>query len=163
MLQSVLDDAIEYIEDKEIEELDIGKHVSLYEMEIFGIKLVLTIGNIKNEYKSKNILYTPVYLIISKENIEKIGYYEFYSSELSAILDSDGDLDLSNIEGPLLFDYVDSDYIINIINKSTFLREFTLEEETYLNELGEDDKSAESKKTDLDVGDDDEEDVYDNI
>lgn len=164
MLQSVLDDAIEYIEDKEIEELDIGKHVSLYEMEIFGIKLVLTIGNIKNEHKSKNILYTPVYLIVSKDNIEKIGYYEFYSSELSSILDEEGDLDLSNTEGPLLFDYVDSDYIVNIINKSTFLREFTLEEETYLNELGEG-KGGESKKTELDVGNEDEaeEDIYDNI
>jgi len=165
MLQSVLDDAIEYIEDKEIEELDVGKNVSLYEMEIFGIKLVLTIGNIKNEHKSENILYTPVYLVISKENIEKIGYYEFYSSELSSVLDGDGDIDLSNMEGPLLFDYVDSDYIINTINKSTFLREFTLEEETYLDKLGEEDKSAESKKVDLDVDNEDEEkeDIYDNI
>ena len=72
MLQSILDDAIEYIEDKEIEELDKGKQVSLYELEIFGIKLVLTIGNINNEHKSKNILYTPVYLVVSKDSIEKI-------------------------------------------------------------------------------------------
>ena len=167
MLQSVLDDAIEYIEDKDIEELDKGKQVSLYEMEIFGIKLVLTIGNINNEHKSKNILYTPVYLIVSKDTIEKIGYYEFYSSELSSILDEDGDLDLSSIEGPLLFDYVDSDYIINTMNRSTFLREFTLEEESYLNELAGDrdeegGESKELKPEDVDDGNDEEE-VLDDI
>jgi len=165
MLQSILDDAIEYIEDKEIEELDKGKQVSLYELEIFGIKLVLTIGNINNEHKSKNILYTPVYLVVSKDSIEKIGYYEFYSSELSSILDEDGDLDLSSIEGPLLFDYVDSDYIINTMNKSTFLREFTLEEETYLNELAGEDggESKQPKPEDLDDEEEDSQEIVDDI
>jgi hypothetical protein len=143
MLQSVIDDTIEYIEDKDIDEYDRGKEVSLFEIEIFGIKMILALGMIKNDFKSKNILYVPVYVIISKDVVEKIGYYEFYNSSISEILDSDGDLDVSMMEGPLLFEYVDSDYLFNLLKKSAFLKEFTLEEEAFLNELaGEDSKNT---------------------
>ena len=143
MLQSIIDDTIEYIEDKEIEEYDKGKEVSLFEMEIFGIKMILAVGMVKNFFKSKNILYVPVYVIVSKDNVEKIGYYEFYSNSISEILDADGDLDLSIMEGPLLFDYVDGDYLFNLLKKSPFLKEFTLEEEAFLNELaGEESKEV---------------------
>lgn len=146
MLQSVIDDSIEYIEDKDIDEYDKGKNVSLFEMEIYDIKMVLALGMIKNDFKSKNVLYAPVYVIIAKDIVEKIGYYEFYSSSISEILDSDGDLDLSMMEGPLLFEYVDSDYLFNLLKKSPFLKEFTLEEEGFLNELaGEETKESKNR------------------
>ena len=148
MLQSVIDDSIEYIEDKDIDEYDKGKNVSLFEMEIYDIKMVLALGMIKNDFKSKNILYAPVYVIVAKDVVERIGYYEFYSSTISEILDSDGDLDLSMMEGPLLFDYVDGDYLFNLMKKSPFLKEFTLEEEAFLNELS----GEESKKRDDESG-----------
>ena len=95
MLQSILDKSIEYIQDKNIEKSDLDLESPVYHMKLFNIELSITVGNINREYASAGILYCPVYLIISKTKFEKIGYFEFYSSDMGVILDKDGDLDIS--------------------------------------------------------------------
>ena len=126
MIQSVLNDEIEYIIDKNIEENDLGRSVSVFEMQLFEIDVCLTVGEINDLYKQKNILFTPVYLIIEEKKCEKIGYFEFYSTEIATYMDKDGDLDISLIEGPVIFDYIDSDYLIGLLKKSKFLQQFKL-------------------------------------
>ena len=126
MIQSILNDEIEYIVDKNIEENDLGRSVSVFEMQLFEIDVCLTVGEINDLYKQKNILFTPVYLIIDEKKCEKIGYFEFYSTEIATYMDKDGDLDISLIEGPVIFDYVDSDYLIGLLKKSKFLQQFKL-------------------------------------
>ena len=124
MLQSVLDNSIEYIQEKNIEKSDIDLESPVYHLKLFNVELSVTVGNINREFANTGLLYCPVYLIISKTKFEKIGYYEFYSSDFGIILDKDGDLDISIMEGPLLYDYVDHDYLESLIVKSKFLREY---------------------------------------
>ena len=129
MLQSVLDSSIEYIQEKNIEKSDIDLESPVYHLKLFNVELSVTVGNINREFANVGVLYCPVYLIVSKTKFEKIGYYEFYSSDFGVILDKDGDLDVSIMEGPLLYEYVDHDYLDSLMVKSKFLREFTLEDE----------------------------------
>lgn len=142
MLQSVLDNSIEYIQEKNIEKNDIDVESPVYHLRLFQVEVGITLGTINNEFSKNGILYCPVYLIINKNNFEKIGYYEFYSSELSVLLDKEGDMDVSVMEGPLLFDYVDIDYLNNLIIKSTFLREFIIEDE----KINEEDDDIQKQK-----------------
>uniref|UniRef100_A0A6C0FE14 OTU domain-containing protein n=1 Tax=viral metagenome TaxID=1070528 RepID=A0A6C0FE14_9ZZZZ len=138
MIQSILNDEIEYIVDKNIEENDLGKSVSVFEMQLFEIDVCLTVGEINDLYKQKNILFTPVYLIINDNKCEKIGYFEFYSTEIATYMDKDGDLDISLIEGPVIFDYVDSDYLIGLLKKSNFLQQFKLADAELSDEIKKD-------------------------
>lgn len=142
MLQSVLDNSIEYIQEKNIEKNDIDVESPVYHLRLFQVEVGITLGTINNEFSKNGILYCPVYLIINKNNFEKIGYYEFYSSELSVLLDKEGDMDVSVMEGPLLFDYVDIDYLNNLVIKSTFLREFIIEDE----KINEEDDDIQKQK-----------------
>ena len=87
-------------------------------------------GDVVDTFIDKLIYYCPVYLIIKKE-VEKIGYFEFYKQELSTIIDKNGDIDITLLEGPLLFNYVDSDYLINRVSSDQFLKRFILEEEEF--------------------------------
>ena len=138
MIQSILNDEIEYIVDKNIEENDLGKSVSVFEMQLFEIDVCFTVGEINDLYKQKNILFTPVYLIINDNKCEKIGYFEFYSTEIATYMDKDGDLDISLIEGPVIFDYVDSDYLIGLLKKSNFLQQFKLADAELSDEIKKD-------------------------
>ena len=142
MLQSVLDNSIEYIQEKNIEKNDIDVESPVYHLRLFQVEVGITLGTINNEFSKNGILYCPVYLIINQNNFEKIGYYEFYSSELSVLLDKEGDMDVSVMEGPLLFDYVDIDYLNNLVIKSTFLREFIIEDE----KINEEDDDIQKQK-----------------
>lgn len=149
MLQSILDKSIEYIQEKNIEKSDVDLESPVYHMKLFNIELSLTVGNINREYASTGILYCPVYLIISKTKFEKIGYFEFYSSDMGIILDKDGDLDISIMEGPLLYEYVDHDYLQSVIVKSKFLRDFIIEDEEYTEktkDADEDDVELQAEK-----------------
>jgi hypothetical protein len=148
MIQSILDENIEYIVNKEIEENDLGREVSVFELQIFDINVCLSVGEINDLYKDNNVLFAPVYLIVKNEKCEKIGYFEFYSSEIATVIDKDGDLDISILEGPLIFDYVDSDYLVDLLKKSRFLQEFTIEDKEFTQELEEvkEQKEKERKK-----------------
>ena len=131
MLQSILNDDIQFLKNKNISKNDIGATVSVYEVELFDVKTCICIGEIVDTFIDKMVYYCPVYLIIEKTRIEKIGYFEFYREELSIVTDKGGEIDISLLEGPLLFDYIDADYLINIIKSGDFLKKFSLEEEEF--------------------------------
>ena len=138
MIQSVINDEIEYIVDKNIEENDLGRSVSVFEMQFFDIDVGLSVGEINDLYKQKNVLFTPVYLILDEQKCEKIGYFEFYSTEIATYMDKEGDLDISLIEGPVIFDYIDSDYLLDLVRKSKFLQQFKLADAELEDELKKD-------------------------
>jgi hypothetical protein len=138
MIQSILNDEVEYIVDKNIEENDLGRKVSVFEMQLLDLHVCLTVGEINDLYKQKNILFTPVYLIINDEKCEKIGYFEFYSTEIATYMDKEGELDISVLEGPLVFDYIDSDYLISQLKKSKFLEQFKLSDAEFTEDLNKD-------------------------
>ena len=145
MLQSILNDDIQYLQNKKVAKNDIGTQVSVYDVELFDVNVAICLGEIVDTFIDKLIYYCPVYLIIKKINVERIGYFEFYKKELSIVTDKDGDINISLLEGPLLFNYIDSDYLINKVSKDQFIKKFILEEEEF-NKLKLE-KSKTKKKT----------------
>jgi len=158
MLQSILHDDVQYIQNKLVSKNDIGKKVNVYDVELFGVQMAISIGELVDTYIDKMIYYCPVYVIINQNRVEKIGYFEFYKKDLSIITDSDGDIDISLLLGPLTFNYIDGDYLINLINRDNFLKTFILEEKEFnkitlqkTKQYKKDKKDKKSKKADADA------------
>ena len=117
MLESVLNDQVKYTINKKIHDDDIGNEVSVYKLQLFETEVCIILGNIKREFINFGILYVPIYVVINNKVIERIGYFEFYTDNINSYYDKDGDLDVSIMEGPLVFSYVDNDYLLNLVKK----------------------------------------------
>ncbi|MBN20775.1 MAG: hypothetical protein CL678_05740 [Bdellovibrionaceae bacterium] len=152
MVLSKINDSVSYTESKTIDEDDKGRDVSMYKMQLFKIKVIIALGNIKYTYIDENILYTPVYLVINEtDKIYQIGVYEIKSDEYENLLDDDNDLDITLINGPLLYSFVDKEYIEKcMLNESLVSDEDSGDETTddELEDLDDDDdeKAKEEKK-----------------
>ena len=112
MVLSKINDEISYNELKTIDENDKGRDVSMYQINLFKIPVVIALGEIKYTFIEQNILFAPVYLVVDDHNkIYQVGVYEFPSEQLENLKDDDGDLDISLIDGPLLYSFVNKPYI----------------------------------------------------
>jgi len=112
MVLSKINNTISYPEIKTIDEDDKGRDVSIYKIFLFNMPLVIALGDTKYTFIDKKILYAPVYLVVDDSNkIYQIGVYEFKSSEYENLLDRDNDLDISLLEGPLLYSFADKAYL----------------------------------------------------
>ena len=134
MVLSKINDSVSYTESKTIDEDDKGRDVSMYKMQLFKIKVIIALGNIKYTYIDENILYTPVYLVINEtDKIYQIGVYEIKSDEYENLLDDDNDLDITLINGPLLYSFVDKEYTLGYSESSSSCdSSYSDEENSYL-------------------------------
>jgi len=102
-----------YIVDKE----DIGKDVCVYELELFGHDVQISLGTERNALVSGKytnaIIYFPVYLIVEDGVHSQIGIYEIFTGDYADLLDADDDLDLSEMPLPLLYKDVSLDYLVS--------------------------------------------------
>ena len=115
MVKSKLDDTIIYKEFKYISQKDKNTSVSLYQILLFDTNVVIALGKINSEYINKGVLYSPVYIVLNDSSkIEKIGVYELNANDYTNVLDDDGDLDITVLDGPLLFNFVNESYIKEI-------------------------------------------------
>lgn len=137
MLESVLNDQVKYSINKKIDDDDIGSEVSVYKLQLYETEVCVILGNIKRNFINFGILYVPVYVVINNKVIERIGYFEFYTDNVNTYYDKEGDLDVSIMEGPLVFSYIDNDYLLNLVKKSKFISEIEVEEQKYLSQLEE--------------------------
>lgn len=106
MVKSKIDSSISYIEYKQIDPDDKNYNATLYETIFLGVNVLIAIGKPKYTFISKNIEYYPVYLIKDDKVEMQIGIYETLSSEVTSMLDDDGDIDLNKFNPPLLFAYI---------------------------------------------------------
>ena len=151
MVKSKLDDEIVYKEFKDINQTDKNSNVSLYQIVLFDKKVVICLGSLNNTYISKGILYCPVYIISDeKNNIEKIGLYEINVNDYTDILDEEGDINISILDGPLLFNHVNETYITNFIENNKVVIEDDLSDD----DLKEDDGDDEIEQYDSKDNDD---------
>ena len=117
MVKSKLDDTIIYKEFKYISQTDKNTSVSLYQILLFDTNVVIALGKINSEYINKGVLYCPVYIVLNDSSkIEKIGVYELNANDYTNVLDDDGDLDITVLDGPLLFNFVNESYIKEFMN-----------------------------------------------
>ena len=101
MVLSKLNRDVSYVERKTVDAEDAQKEFDLYEMEIKKVEIIVTIGNVKNTFETKNILFYPLYLIKSNLKAVQIGVYEILATSYIA----GKDMDIEHLT-PLLYSFV---------------------------------------------------------
>ena len=150
MVLSQINDTITYPEIKNIDENDKGKEVTMFQINLLGVEVVVAIGDVKYDFTKDGILFVPVYLIVDeKEKIYQIGVYEFENEQYETLLDSDGDINISKIDGPLLYTFVDKPYIEKCMVNETMVQDYDSgddeDEDLDDEELSEDEDLEENK------------------
>jgi predicted NAD-dependent protein-ADP-ribosyltransferase YbiA (DUF1768 family) len=105
MVVSKIDKSVNYEERRTINEEDKGYACSLFETEILGKNVVITIGNENHRFGAKNIAFFPIYLVANNQIKSQIGVFEMKTGEVIQNMDEDGEIDIENME-PLLFSFV---------------------------------------------------------
>jgi len=111
MVLSKLDKKVSYPELKKVDPSDLKKEVNLYETEIKGVNVIIAVGNAKTNYEDKNIIYFPIYLVKSNNKVIQIGVYEIKASDKNVYIDEDGNLDIENMDDPLIYVFVKKDML----------------------------------------------------
>lgn len=122
MVRSRLDPSVNYTELKSIDPSDSKEtnySAPLYEAIVMGINTIISIGQIKNTFIDKNIVYYPIYLIKSDKVISQIGVYELFEETVASILDDEGDINLEKTPPPLIYSFVTK----TLIQKAVFIPE----------------------------------------
>ena len=114
MVVSLLNPKLNYPEYKNIHIDDVSNEVSVYEVPFFGQLYDIGLGSVKSDYIENNILHVPIYLIVKNKVVEQIGLYEVNGTNMSSFLDEDGDIDIGKMNDPLLFSYVNKEYLHKI-------------------------------------------------
>jgi hypothetical protein len=148
MVLSKINSEISYKELKEIDENDKGRDVSMYQLNLLKIPVVIALGDIKYTFVDQNVLFAPVYLVVDEhDKIYQIGVFEFHLKELENLKDSDGDLDISLIDGPLLYSFINEPYIKKCMKNEKLVPDYDSgddeEDEEELDDLEEGDKEEE--------------------
>ena len=141
MVKSNLKSNINYPEIKKLNEEDRNLEVSLYEIELLNVTLNIALGKEKYLFMNDNVIYYPVYIIEDDNVSNQIGVYELMHNKLELHLDEDGDLDITSIDGPLLYSFVDQKYLKQYEIKNEPLQETDDEEDA---EVEEDEEDAEN-------------------
>jgi predicted NAD-dependent protein-ADP-ribosyltransferase YbiA (DUF1768 family) len=84
---------------------------NLYQLEIKGIDVIIALGNSKNTYEDKNILYFPIYLVKYNNKVIQIGLYEIKASDYLSYIDKYNNLDIENIEDPLIYSFATKEFL----------------------------------------------------
>ena len=175
MVVSNINSNVSYPERKTIDEEDKGQDVSMYQIKLFDIDVVIALGNIKYNYSKEKVLYCPVYIIVDEsEKIYQIGVYEISKKKYDKgkYLDEDGDLDISKLQGPLLYTFVDKTYIKKCMKNEILVEDDSLktksdddgEDQEDEEDEEEEEKGEEEKKSeDDDEEDEDEDEVEDDL
>lgn len=113
---------VNYAETNILDQLDTEHESALYRLELVDDKeYVVALGSMRTEHKEKGVVYFPLYLVKYKKggvkngngfSIEaKIGVFEVETERALSIQDEDQDIDLEQLDEPLLFSFVTPEYL----------------------------------------------------
>lgn len=156
MVNSYLIPTIKYVENKDIEEQDIGFDASQFEIELFPeLEAMIAVGKANYKYVDKNIIFFPVYLVINGEVTLQIGIYEILATNYASMIDEDGDLEIEELDNPLplFFSFFTEKYLKNILPSDSEKED----EEEVQEELFDDGEEGEVVDTDDKEEDEDDE------
>jgi predicted NAD-dependent protein-ADP-ribosyltransferase YbiA (DUF1768 family) len=111
MVLSKLDSDVSYPELKSVDSGDLKMEVNLYQLEIKDIDVIIAVGNSKNTYEDKNILYFPIYLVKHNNKVIQIGLYEIKASDYISYLDKYNNLDIEKMDDPLIYSFVTKEFL----------------------------------------------------
>lgn len=111
MVLSKLDSDVSYPELKSVDSGDFKMEANLYQLEIKDIDVIIAVGNSKNTYEDKNVLYFPIYLVKYNNKVIQIGVYEIKASDYLSYLDNYNNLDIEKMEEPLIYSFVTKEFL----------------------------------------------------
>jgi predicted NAD-dependent protein-ADP-ribosyltransferase YbiA (DUF1768 family) len=114
MVLSKLDGDVSYPELKSVDSGDLKMEANLYQLEIKDIDVIIAVGNSKNTYEDKNILYFPIYLVKHNNKVLQIGVYEIRASDYLSYLDKYNNLDIEEMDDPLIYSFVTKEFLNKI-------------------------------------------------
>jgi predicted NAD-dependent protein-ADP-ribosyltransferase YbiA (DUF1768 family) len=116
MVKSKIAKDLNYTETDALSDLDKGHEATMYVLPIFNEKYTIALGKSHTENVEKHkVVYFPFYLIHNPDKTDglgpRIGVFEIDSVSALTVYDKDGDVRLNKLVGPLLFSYVDQEYL----------------------------------------------------
>jgi len=140
MVLSKMNSEVSYPELKTVDPGDIKTEANLYQIEVDGLEIIIAVGNSKNTFEEKNILFFPIYLVKRNNKVVQIGLYEIQASDYISYLDKYNNLDVEKLDQPLIYKFANKD----------FLHKLRLEPESSLNKLDNQDAKYEDEDEDDD-------------
>lgn len=118
MVQSIINQRLQYSETTAIEPADKNKELVEYTTTLYSIPVSVCIGKVQRKHSSYGVLYSPLYLVKPNGRVTNIGVYEFTVSKFKYLKDVEGDeeLDFYKLSRPLLFSFATIDYISLIVH-----------------------------------------------
>jgi predicted NAD-dependent protein-ADP-ribosyltransferase YbiA (DUF1768 family) len=110
MVLSKINSDVSYPELKSVDSGDLKTEANLYQLEIKDIDVIIAIGNAKNTFEDKNILYFPIYLVKYNNKVVQIGVYEIKASDYLTYLDDSNNLDVEKMEEPLIYSFATNEF-----------------------------------------------------
>jgi len=111
MVLSKIDGDISYPELKSVDSGDLKTEANLYQLEIKGIDSIIAVGNSKNTYEDKNVLYFPIYLVKHNNKVVQIGVYEIRATDYLTYLDDYNNLDIEQLNEPLIYAFATKEFL----------------------------------------------------
>ena len=125
MVKSVINPKINYNESRKIDRDDNELEGIPYDIAFDEInqnkEVTVIFGNPKYTYIEDGIIYFPTYLVVDDEIKAKIGVIEIRAEEFSSFFDEDNDIDSNKINTPLLFDFVNENFINSFQSENVVL------------------------------------------
>ena len=140
MVLSKINSEVSYPELKRVDSDDLKTEANLYQIEINGIDVIIAVGNSKNTFEDKNILFFPVYLVKSNNKVIQIGVYEIEATRFINYLDEENNLNIEKLNEPLIYTFV----------TDSMLKKLRMEPEISLKNIGESKKHAQAEDSDSD-------------
>ena len=114
MVLSKLDKDVSYPEFKSVDSGDLKMEANLYQLEINDVDVIIAVGNAKNTYEDKNLLYFPIYLVKHNNKVIQIGVYEIKASDYLSYLDKYNNLEIEEMSEPLIYGFATKSFLHKI-------------------------------------------------
>jgi predicted NAD-dependent protein-ADP-ribosyltransferase YbiA (DUF1768 family) len=114
MVVSKINDSVSYPELKSVDIGDLKTEANLFQLEILDVDVIIAVGNAKNTFEDKNILYFPIYLVKKNNKVIQIGVYEIKATDYISYLDEFNNLDVEKINEPLIYTFVTKTMLLNL-------------------------------------------------
>lgn len=131
MVLSKINSDISYPELKSVDPSDLKQESNLYQIDVKDTEIIIAVGNPKNTFEDKNIMYFPIYLVKKNNKVVQIGVYEILSSNYINYLDTHNNLNVEKLDDPLIYSFVTKDMLtkLRMEPETSLLREKEKEKE----------------------------------